>query len=116
MAKSKFFRIAVEGATVDGRIIQREWLEQMAASYDPATYTARINCEHIAGFSPERPFKAYGSVLSLKTEEVELTINGEKKMLPGLYADIEANDKTVEKKKAGHKADNKRRIHPHITR
>lgn len=112
MAKTKFFRIAVEGATVDGRIIQREWLEQMAASYDPATYTARINCEHIAGYSPDRPFNAYGSVLSLKTEEVELSINGEKKMLLALYAAIDANDQLVEINKAGQKLFTSCEIHP----
>lgn len=36
--KAKRFRIGVEGATTDGREIQREWLEQMAASYNPAVY------------------------------------------------------------------------------
>lgn len=112
MAKSKFFRVAVEGATVDGRVIQREWLEQMAASYDPATYTARINCEHIAGYSPDRPFNAYGSVLSLKTEEIELTINGEKKTLLALYAEIDANDQLVEINKAGQKLFTSCEIHP----
>lgn len=30
--KVKRFRIGVEGATTDGREIQREWLEQMAAT------------------------------------------------------------------------------------
>lgn len=112
MAKSKFFRVAVEGATVDGRVIQREWLEQMAASYDPATYTARINCEHIAGYSPEKPFNAYGSVLSLKTEEVELTIGGEKKKLLGLYAEIDANDQLIALNKAGQKLFTSCEIHP----
>lgn len=33
--KAKRFRIGVEGATTDGREIQREWLVQMAASYNP---------------------------------------------------------------------------------
>lgn len=112
MAKSKFFRVAVEGATVDGRVIQREWLEQMAASYDPATYTARINCEHVAGYSPDRPFNAYGSVLSLKTEEVELSFNGEKKSLLALYAEIDANDQLVEINKAGQKLFTSCEIHP----
>lgn len=112
MAKTKFFRVAVEGATVDGRVIQREWLEQMAASYDPATYTARINCEHIAGYSPDRPFNAYGSVLSLKAEDVELTINGEKKTLLALYAEVDANDQLVEINKAGQKLFTSCEIHP----
>ncbi|WP_373379619.1 GPO family capsid scaffolding protein [Cupriavidus nantongensis] len=65
----KFFRIATEGATSDGRVIDREMLVQMAASYDPDTYGARINLEHIRGIVPDGPFKAYGDVLALKTEE-----------------------------------------------
>jgi len=96
MAKSKFFRIAVAGPTIDGREIKPEWLQQMAANYDPATYTARINCEHIAGYSPDRPFNAYGSVAALKTEMVELTVNGQKQNLLGLYAQIDANDQLID--------------------
>ena len=114
MAKTNFFRVAVEGATVDGRVIERAWLEEMAASYDPATYTARINCEHIAGYSPDKPFNAYGSVLSLKTELVELTINGEKKQLLGLYAEVEANDQLVAINKAGQKLFTSCEIHPNF--
>ena len=34
MAKTRFFRVAVEGATTDGREISREWIDQMAASYN----------------------------------------------------------------------------------
>jgi hypothetical protein len=112
MAKSKFFRVAVEGATVDGRVIQREWLEQCAAGYAPATYTARINCEHIAGYSPDKPFNAYGSVTSLKTEEVTLSINGENKTLLGLYAEIDANDQLVAINKADQKLFTSCEIHP----
>ena len=55
--KAKRFRIGVEGATTDGREIQREWLEQMAASYNPAVYTALINLEHIKSYLPE-PIRA----------------------------------------------------------
>lgn len=65
----KFFRIATEGATSDGRVIDREMLVQMADSYDPNTYGARINMEHIRGIVPDGPFKAYGDVLALKAEE-----------------------------------------------
>lgn len=36
MAKtSKWFVVATEGATTDGRTINRTWIEQMAANYDP---------------------------------------------------------------------------------
>ncbi|WP_294192715.1 GPO family capsid scaffolding protein, partial [uncultured Sphingomonas sp.] len=30
MAKTRFFRIAVEGGTTDGRVIERDWIDQMA--------------------------------------------------------------------------------------
>lgn len=86
--RSKWFRVAVEGATTDGRTIERSWIEDMAAQYNPATYGARINCEHIKGIAPDTPFGAYGDVLAVKAEEVEL--NGEKKL--ALYAQIEPND------------------------
>lgn len=65
----KFFRIATEGATSDGRVIDRQMIVQMAGSYDPTTYGARINMEHIRGYDPTGLFKAYGDVLALKAEE-----------------------------------------------
>ncbi|UBM12563.1 GPO family capsid scaffolding protein [Cupriavidus metallidurans] len=65
----KFFRIATEGATSDGRVIDRQMIVQMAATYDPQTYGARINMEHIRGYDPTGLFKAYGDVLALKAEE-----------------------------------------------
>lgn len=114
MAKSKFFRVAVEGPTVDGRVIERALLEQAAASYAPATYAARINCEHIAGYSPDKPFNAYGTVLSLRTEEVELTINGAPKKLLSLVAEIEANDQLVALNKAGQKLYTSCELHPNF--
>lgn len=66
---SKFFRIATEGATSDGRVIDRETLVQMAKNYDPKVYAARINLEHIRGYDPAGPFRAYGDITALKTEE-----------------------------------------------
>jgi hypothetical protein len=69
--KSKMFRVATEGATTDGRVIAREWLTQMATAYDPKKYGARIWLEHIRGIVPDSPFRAYGDVLALETQEVE---------------------------------------------
>lgn len=68
--KSKRFRIGVEGATTDGRVIEREWLTQMAASYNPQVYTALINMEHIKGFTPDGPFRRFGMVEKLEAEEI----------------------------------------------
>lgn len=70
-SKSKFFRVATEGATCDGRTLQREHLEQMAATYDPKKYGARVNVEHIRGMYPNSDFGAYGDVLALETRKVE---------------------------------------------
>ncbi|HFN7790087.1 TPA: GPO family capsid scaffolding protein [Escherichia coli] len=67
--KAKRFRIGVEGATTDGREIQREWLEQMAASYNPAVYTALINLEHIKSYLPDSTFNRYGKVTALFTKK-----------------------------------------------
>ncbi|WP_110709181.1 GPO family capsid scaffolding protein [Salinicola sp. CR57] len=62
-------RIATEGATTDGRKISADWLNQMAANFDPDTYGCRVNLEHIKGVLPDSPFKAYGDVTALKTEK-----------------------------------------------
>ena len=67
--KSKKFRVATEGATVDGRTIQRDWITQMAAHYDPAKYRATINLEHIRGLIPDSPFRNYGFVDALSQEQ-----------------------------------------------
>jgi len=106
MAKTRmtrWTRIAVEGATTDGRVIERDWIEQMAATYDPATYTARVNCEHLKGFSPNPPFNAYGSVAALKTQEIELSIGGKKQKRLALLARIEANEQLQELVEKGQK-------------
>ncbi|OHV11212.1 GPO family capsid scaffolding protein [Kushneria phosphatilytica] len=65
----KWFRIATEGATTDGRKITSQWLEQMAKNFDPEKYGCRVNLEHIRGVLPDSPFKAYGDVTALKTEK-----------------------------------------------
>lgn len=104
MAKTPFFCIAVEGATAtDDRVITREMIDQSAADYNTATYTARINCEHIRGFSPEGPFNAYGSVVALKAEDREITIGGEKQTRRALFAQFDANDQMVATVKADQK-------------
>jgi hypothetical protein len=97
--KSKFFRVAVEGDTTDGRKIERSWLEQMAAGYDRAKYGARIFMEHIRGVLPDGPFRAYGDVTALKTEEI--VIGGEKKL--ALLAQIEPTPDLVAMTKASQK-------------
>lgn len=114
MAKTKFFRVAVEGATTDGRTIDRQSLIEMAASYNPATYQARVNMEHIRGFSAEPPFNAYGDVLSLKTDTIQLDIGGKTEDRLALFAEIEALDPLVQMNKKGQKLFTSIEINPNF--
>lgn len=97
--KSKFFRVATEGATTDGRAIQREHLLQMAKNYDPAKYGARIFIEHIRGMNPEWGFRCMGDVVALRTGEINL----DGKTLTTLEAQIEPTDEFVALTRAGQK-------------
>ncbi|MGJ8518192.1 GPO family capsid scaffolding protein [Carnimonas bestiolae] len=64
---TKEFVVCTEGATSDGRFIEKQWLLQAAKNYDPKKYAARINCEHVRGLAPNGPFNALGDVVSLRT-------------------------------------------------
>ena len=99
MPKSKFFRVAVEGATTDGRTIDRGLIEQMAASFDPQKYGARVWMEHIRSTVADSPFQAYGDVTALKAEEI--TLDGKKKL--ALFAQIEPLPALVAMNKARQK-------------
>ncbi|PHM73704.1 GPO family capsid scaffolding protein [Xenorhabdus kozodoii] len=64
--KSKPVRLCVEGATTDGRTVQRQWLTEIAKNYDKSVYGARINMEHWNySFMPR-----FGDVESVYTEEI----------------------------------------------
>jgi hypothetical protein len=100
MAKSKFFRVAVEGATTDGRTMERSWISDIAATYNPQTYGARIFLEHIRGVMPDGPFKAYGDVTAVKAEEIT---EGDLKGRLALFAQIEPTTDLVSLAKAKQK-------------
>lgn len=89
--KTKPFLLATAGSTVDGRTIDAKLLQEMAESYDPKTYGARLNIEHIRGVSGDRPFRAYGDVLALSTGEVEVNFNGKTEKRLGLYGVFDVN-------------------------
>ena len=59
--------VGVSGDTIDGRLINAQELEEMAAQYDPEIYGARINLEHVNFLLPDYA-GGYGDVLELKTE------------------------------------------------
>ncbi|UYL85506.1 capsid scaffolding protein [Acidovorax phage Alfacinha1] len=93
---SKFFRVATEGATTDGREIQRDWIKQMAKNFNRAKYGARVWLEHLRGVLPESSFAALGDVLAVEARTVE-----EGKL--ALFAQIEALPSLVAMNKAGQK-------------
>lgn len=89
--KSNWFVVATEGATTDGRKINREWLSQIAQNYDPKKYGARINLEHLKFrymWKDDPHSLSYGDVLAVKTEE-----NAEGKLQ--LLAQIEPTEDLV---------------------
>ncbi|MEZ9233255.1 GPO family capsid scaffolding protein [Vibrio amylolyticus] len=81
--------IATEGPTVDGRKITKDWIEQMAASYDPKEYTALIWPEH-------RRFYGYGEnwgkVVEVKAEDQDGKLRLFAKLEPNEFM-LEANKK-----------------------
>lgn len=56
-------RVAQSGPTIDGREIRPEWLTEMADTYDPEIYTAKLWIDHL------RYMGSYGSVRALKSEK-----------------------------------------------
>lgn len=110
--KTKRFLLATSGATVDGRTIDAEHLRQMAQSYDPKVYSARLNIEHIRGISSEGPFRAYGDVLSLETEEVTVQFNGQPETRTALYGVFDVTEDAQALNAAGQKLYPSIEIHP----
>ncbi|RQS60403.1 GPO family capsid scaffolding protein [Burkholderia sp. Bp8986] len=102
---SKWFRVAVEGATTDGRTIERDWITQMAATYNRDMYGARVNCEHIRGYAPmtgasTNQFGSYGDVTALRAEAIS---DGPLKGKLALYAQIQPTPALVDMTKKSQK-------------
>lgn len=78
-----FKRIGSAGKTVDGRNVQKNWLSEMAESYDAEKYGAVINLNH---WDP-RWAGSYGKVLALKLSEKDGN--------PVLLANIEPKEQLI---------------------
>lgn len=98
--KAKRFRIAVEGATTDGRVISRDWISQMAKNYSPQMYGARINMEHIRGYAADSTFRRFGDVTAVEAEEIG---DGPLKGKLALFGWIDPTPELVELTKARQK-------------
>ncbi|MCP2016829.1 GPO family capsid scaffolding protein [Qipengyuania citrea] len=101
--KTKKFLLATAGATVDGRTIDANMLTEMAEGYDPKTYGARVNIEHIRGISGQAPFRAYGDVLELSTAEVDVNFHGQTEKRLGLFGTLDVTDDAKALNDAGQK-------------
>ncbi|KAA5993441.1 GPO family capsid scaffolding protein [Pantoea sp. M_10] len=98
--KAKRFRIAVEGATTDGRVISRDWISQMAKNYSLEMYGARINMEHIRGYAADSTFRRFGDVTAVEAEEIG---DGPLKGKLALFGWIDPTPELVELTKARQK-------------
>ncbi|WP_302413493.1 GPO family capsid scaffolding protein [uncultured Desulfovibrio sp.] len=78
---TNFVKIAQSGPCADGRVIDPQWLWDMAETYDPAVYRAKIWPEHL------RFGNNYGTVAALKAEESEGVVS--------LYARLAVNAQYV---------------------
>ena len=96
----KFTRVAVAGATVDGRTIQPEWLTQAAANFDTDRYGARIWVEHLKSTWADSPFSAQGDVIALKAEPIK---DGPLAGKMALFAALKPLPELVELNKRGKK-------------
>ncbi len=91
---------AVEGATADGRKITAEQIDQMAASYDPATYEAKISLEHLYGLLPDSLFKTLGRVVEVTAGAVK---SGALKGRKALYVKLEPHQDLINMIRDGQK-------------
>lgn len=112
LKRTKPFLLATAGATVDGRTIDEKMLKEMASSYDPKTYCARLNIEHVRGITGDKPFRAYGDIVSLSTQMVEVNFNGVKEQRLGLFGVFDVTEDAIELNKQNQKLYSSIEINP----
>ncbi|CAG75523.1 capsid scaffolding protein O [Pectobacterium atrosepticum SCRI1043] len=105
----KKFRVAVSGATVDGREIKPEHLRDAAANYSPDVYGARVNVEHYLSPYPDSDFGAMGDVTALSAEDIT---DGPLSGRTALYAEIEPSARMKQLTDAGKKVFSSIELHP----
>jgi hypothetical protein len=101
--KTKPFLLATAGSTVDGRTIDDAMIDQMVSSYNPRTFGARLNIEHVRGMAPDGPFRAYGDVLELSAGTVEVDFNGQKEQRKALFGTFDVTEEARKLNESGQK-------------
>ncbi|WP_333709899.1 GPO family capsid scaffolding protein [Pluralibacter gergoviae] len=105
----KKFRVAVSGATVDGREINPGHLRDAAANYNQEVYAARVNIEHFLSPYPGSDFGAMGDVVALSTEDIS---DGPLAGRTALYAEIEPSERMKQMTDKGQKVYSSIELHP----
>lgn len=105
----KKFRVAVSGATVDGRKLEPQHLREAAANYNPEVYGARVNIEHYLSPYPGSDFGAMGDVAALSAEDIS---EGPLAGRTALYAEIEPTDRMKQMLDKGQKVYSSIELHP----
>lgn len=112
--KTKPFLLATAGSTVDGRTIDANMLQEMADSYNPQTYGARLNIEHIRGISGDGPFRAFGDVVELSVGEVDVQFGEETEKRTALYGVFDVTEDAKALNDAGQKVYSSIEIEPNF--
>ena len=101
--KTKPFLLATAGSTVDGRNIDDKMIEEMASSYDPKTYGARLNIEHIRGHFRPGPVPRLWRRAGASTGEIEVNFNGKTEKRKALFGVLDVTEDAKKLNDAGQK-------------
>ncbi|MDX7987671.1 GPO family capsid scaffolding protein [Xenorhabdus sp. 12] len=71
MPKNIKLTVCTEGMTLNGFAVTREQIQQMAESYNPRLYAARLNLEHIKSPYPDSTFRQFALVQSARAYEIQ---------------------------------------------
>src|SRR3546814_20502065 len=113
---SDFVLLPTVGATGDGRTVEESWLKDIAETYDPKTYGARLNIEHIRGISGQAPFRSYGDVVEVSPAEVEVQIGGKTEKRLGLFGVFDVHEEAKQLNDAGQKVYSSIEVEPNLDR
>lgn len=97
--KSGWFKVATAGPTIDGRIIEEQWIFDIVETYDLEEYTANIFQDHWSWLGN------HGQVLEVKKEK-------DKKKRWCLFARVKPNRLLLDLNKAGQKLFTSIRVEP----
>ncbi|QTR53119.1 GPO family capsid scaffolding protein [Thiothrix unzii] len=109
MFETDWIIAAVEGETADGRGISKEQVQQMADSYNPQVYAAKIWLEHLRGTLPDSVFKALGTVSGVKADTIK---SGELKGKLALFVKLTPSPELIAMVRNGQKTHLSIEMHP----